>query len=87
MIPPKSVTKDGFELQIGTNHFGHFALTSLLMPLLAVAKAPRIVTLSSIAHWSGQIDFEDINGVNKKYKQVENVQSKQTGKSSVCSRT
>ena len=67
MIPPKSVTKDGFELQIGTNHFGHFALTSQLLPLLTAAEAPRIVTLSSIAHWSGQIDFEDINGENKKY--------------------
>jgi len=67
MIPPKSITKDGFELQIGTNHFGHFALTSHLMPLLSAAKAPRVVTLSSIAHWSGRIDFEDINGENKKY--------------------
>ena len=67
MIPPKSVTKDGFELQIGTNHFGHFALTSHLLPLLSAAQAPRIVTLSSIAHWSGRIDFEDINGEKKKY--------------------
>jgi NAD(P)-dependent dehydrogenase (short-subunit alcohol dehydrogenase family) len=67
MIPPQSTTKDGFELQIGTNHFGHFALTSHLMPLLSAAEKPRIVTLSSIAHWSGVIDLDDINGVNKKY--------------------
>ena len=67
MIPPKSTTKDGFELQIGTNHFGHFALTSRLMPLLSVAEKPRIVTLSSIAHWAGVIDLEDINGEKKKY--------------------
>ena len=67
MIPPQSTTKDGFELQIGTNHFGHFALTSHLMPLLSAAEKPRIVTLSSIAHWSGVIDLEDINGEKKKY--------------------
>ena len=67
MIPPQSTTKDGFELQIGTNHFGHFALTSHMMPLLSAAEKPRIVTLSSIAHWSGVIDLEDINGEKKKY--------------------
>lgn len=67
MIPPHSTTKDGFELQIGTNHFGHFALTSHMMPLLSAAEKPRIVTLSSIAHWSGVIDLEDINGEKKKY--------------------
>ena len=67
MIPPKSTTTDGFELQIGTNHFGHFALTSHLMPLLSAAKHPRVVTLSSIAHWAGRIDLADINGEKKKY--------------------
>lgn len=67
MIPPQSTTKDGFELQIGTNHFGHFALTLHIMPLLSAAEKPRIVTLSSIAHWSGVIDLEDINGEKKKY--------------------
>ncbi len=67
MIPPQSTTADGFELQIGTNHFGHFALTSHLMPLLSAAKHPRIITLSSIAHWSGRIDLNDINGKRKKY--------------------
>ncbi len=67
MIPPQSTTKDGFELQIGTNHFGHFALTLHMMPLLSAAEKPRIVTLSSIAHWSGVIDLEDINGEKKKY--------------------
>jgi NAD(P)-dependent dehydrogenase (short-subunit alcohol dehydrogenase family) len=67
MIPPQSTTADGFELQIGTNHFGHFALTSHLMSLLTAAPQPRVVTLSSIAHWAGQIDLEDINGKEKKY--------------------
>ena len=67
MIPPKSMTKDGFELQIGTNHLGHFALTAHLIPLLEQADSPRIVTLSSIANNMGVMDFEDLNGHNKKY--------------------
>lgn len=67
MIPPKSTTKDGFELQIGTNHLGHFALTYHLLPLLSRASSGRVVTLSSIAHWFGEIDFDDINGLEKKY--------------------
>ena len=67
MIPPASTTADGFELQIGTNHIGHFALTAGLLPLLERAAAGRIVTVSSIAHWAGRIDFEDLNGRQKKY--------------------
>jgi len=67
MIPPKSMTRDGFELQIGTNHLGHFALTAHLIPLLEQADSPRIVTLSSIANNMGVMDFEDLNGHNKKY--------------------
>jgi len=87
MIPPQSTTVDGFELQIGTNHFGHFALTSHLMPLLTAAPQPRVVTLSSIAHWAGQIDLQDINGKEKKIRQVGDVQPKQVGKLVVCART
>jgi NAD(P)-dependent dehydrogenase (short-subunit alcohol dehydrogenase family) len=54
MAPPRRrETTDGFELQFGTNHLGHFALTGLLMPNLLEAPAPRVTTVSSIAHHSG----------------------------------
>jgi NAD(P)-dependent dehydrogenase (short-subunit alcohol dehydrogenase family) len=54
MTPPRHrVTADGFELQFGTNHLGHFALTGLLMPNLLAAPAPRVTTVSSIAHHRG----------------------------------
>ena len=54
MAPPRRrETDDGFELQFGTNHLGHFALTGLLMPHLLQAPAPRVTTVSSIAHHSG----------------------------------
>jgi len=61
MAPPtRLVTKQGFELQFGTNHLGHFALTGLLLPLLMGATGSRIVTVSSFAHEAGQIDFDDL---------------------------
>jgi NAD(P)-dependent dehydrogenase (short-subunit alcohol dehydrogenase family) len=67
MAPPKrQTTADGFELQFGTNYLGHFALTGRLLPLLKVGKA-RVVELSSIAHRSGKIHFEDLN-FQKGYK-------------------
>ena len=50
MTPVQAHTKDGFELQIGTNHLGHFALTGQLLPLLLAAEAPRVVTVSSVVH-------------------------------------
>ncbi len=54
MAPPRRrETSDGFELQFGTNHLGHFALTGLLMPHLLQAPAPRVTTVSSIAHHAG----------------------------------
>jgi NAD(P)-dependent dehydrogenase (short-subunit alcohol dehydrogenase family) len=66
MAPPKRLqTTDGFELQFGTNVLGHFALTGLLLPLLRQAAedsatAPRIVTIASIAHKRGRLNFDDL---------------------------
>ena len=62
MALPRTLTKDGFEMQIGTNHLGHFALTGLLMDRLAAAPHARIVTVSSQAHRMGSIDFDDMMG-------------------------
>ncbi len=60
MAPPSRVeTVDGFELQIGTNYLGPFALTGLLLPLLRAADAPRVTTMSSIAARSGRIRWDD----------------------------
>jgi NAD(P)-dependent dehydrogenase (short-subunit alcohol dehydrogenase family) len=64
MIPPRSRTKDGFELQFGTNHLGHFALTNLLLPSVT----GRVVTVSSDAHKAGRMDFDDLNWERKKYR-------------------
>ena len=50
MAPPRAETADGFELQLGTNHLGHFALTGLLLGNLQAGRAPRVVTVSSAAH-------------------------------------
>ena len=61
MIPPYSTTADGFELQFGTNHLGHFALTGLLLPTLMKAKDGRVVTVASNAHRFGRINFSDPN--------------------------
>lgn len=62
MVPPtRQVTEDGFELQLGTNYLGHFALTARLLALLRAGDRPRVVTLSSIAARSGSIDFDDLN--------------------------
>ena len=63
--PARALTVDGFERQFGTNHLGHFALTGLLLPLLSGAPAPRVVTISSIAHRRGRIDFNDLQGARR----------------------
>jgi NAD(P)-dependent dehydrogenase (short-subunit alcohol dehydrogenase family) len=62
MAPPRRVTVDGFESQLGTNHLGHFALTGLLLGMLLAAPQPRVVTLSSGAHRMGRINFDDLQG-------------------------
>ncbi|MFK8054764.1 MAG: oxidoreductase [Saprospiraceae bacterium] len=67
MACPFSKTEDGFEIQMGTNHFGHFALTGLLMPLLKKTTSSRIVATSSIAHKQGDINFADVNWKQRKY--------------------
>jgi len=61
MATPPRQTADGFELQLGTNHLGHFALTGLLLDRLKAAPTPRVVTVSSLAHRVGSIDFDDLN--------------------------
>ena len=59
---PRRETEDGFEMQLGTNHFGHFALTGQLFPLLRVAPGSRVVTVSSLAHLFGFINFVNLHG-------------------------
>ena len=63
MAAPYALTVDGFESQIGTNHLGHFALTNLLLPKLS----DRVVTVSSMAHWPGRINFDDLNWKSRRY--------------------
>jgi NAD(P)-dependent dehydrogenase (short-subunit alcohol dehydrogenase family) len=60
MMTPKSTTKDGFELQLGTNHLGHFAFTGRLMELLLATPLSRVVTVSSLSHRFGRIRFDDL---------------------------
>jgi NAD(P)-dependent dehydrogenase (short-subunit alcohol dehydrogenase family) len=64
MAVPKSRTADGFEMQIGTNHLGHFALTNLLLPQVR----DRVVTVSSTAHGMGKIDLDDLNWERRRYE-------------------
>lgn len=61
-LPKRQQTEDGFEMQLGTNYLGHYALTARLLPQLRRAGAPRIVNLSSLAHRSGAINFDDLQG-------------------------
>jgi NAD(P)-dependent dehydrogenase (short-subunit alcohol dehydrogenase family) len=60
MMPPRSTTAQGFELQFGTNHLGHFALTGRLLERLAAAGSARVVTVSSLEHRPGRLDFDDL---------------------------
>ncbi len=70
MMPPYSKTADGFELQFGTNHLGHFALTGLLLDLILKTENSRIVTVSSSGHKAGKLDFDDLNWEKRKYKKL-----------------
>ncbi|MGV9773822.1 oxidoreductase [Streptosporangium sp. NPDC003464] len=63
---PRQTTADGFEMQFGTNHLGHFALTGLLLPHLLARPGARVVTVSSDAHSLGRIDFDDL-GLERHY--------------------
>ena len=67
MAVPFEKTADGFELQFGTNHLGHFALTILLIDMLKKVPGSRVVTVSSGAHSVGMLDFGDLNWENRKY--------------------
>ncbi|MBB3605114.1 NAD(P)-dependent dehydrogenase (short-subunit alcohol dehydrogenase family) [Mycolicibacterium sp. BK556] len=60
MMTPKQTTQDGFELQFGTNHLGHFALTGLLLDRLLATPGSRVVTVSSNGHRFGSINFDDL---------------------------
>lgn len=65
MAPPRQQTADGFELQFGTNHLGHFALTGLLLGQMQGREGARVVTVSSTAHRLGRIRFDDLQGARR----------------------
>ncbi|GAB6855635.1 SDR family oxidoreductase [Asaia astilbis] len=70
MAPPqRRTTQDGFELQFGTNHLGHFALTGKLLPALIAGEA-HVVTIASLAAWKGEIPFDDLNATES-YKRFD----------------
>ena len=70
MFPPKQTTDDGFELQLGTNHLGHFALTGLLLEQMLPVPGSRVVTVSSTAHrLRARINFGDLQG-ERSYRRV-----------------
>jgi NAD(P)-dependent dehydrogenase (short-subunit alcohol dehydrogenase family) len=68
MVPPLGRTRQGFELQFGTNHLGHFALTARLFPLLERTPRSRIVVVASTAQNFGRIDFDDLNWERRSYR-------------------
>jgi NAD(P)-dependent dehydrogenase (short-subunit alcohol dehydrogenase family) len=71
MTPPeRDITTDGFELQFGANHLGHFALTGHVLPLLRAAQTPRVISLSSLAARTGRMHFDDLQFENG-YKAME----------------
>jgi NAD(P)-dependent dehydrogenase (short-subunit alcohol dehydrogenase family) len=76
MATPRRLTEDGFELQLGTNHLGHFALTGRLLPALLRGEGTRVVTLSSGAHRTGRISFDDLGGERRYFRWAAYGQSK-----------
>jgi NAD(P)-dependent dehydrogenase (short-subunit alcohol dehydrogenase family) len=68
MVPPLGRTAQGFELQFGTNHLGHFALAGRLLPLVLRTPAARVVVVSSSAQNYGRIDFDDLNWERRPYR-------------------
>jgi len=76
MVPPYGKTAQGFETQFGVNHLGHFALTGSLLDLITNTPGSRIVTVSSVAHLMGKIDFSDLNWENGYKAQAAYGQSK-----------
>ncbi len=70
MMPPPSKTKQGFELQFGVNHLGHFALTGLLLERITATEGARIVNVSSQAHRQGKMDFDDLDFEARGYKRM-----------------
>ena len=76
MAPPYQRTADGFELQLGVNHLGHFALTGLLLPRMRGQEGPRVVTVSSNGHKPGRIDFDDLQSQRRYRRWAAYYQSK-----------
>jgi len=66
-LESRQLTKNGTEMHMATNHFGHFALTGKLLPLLLAAENSRVVVVSSLAYKSGTINFDDLNWEDREY--------------------
>jgi NAD(P)-dependent dehydrogenase (short-subunit alcohol dehydrogenase family) len=75
-LPQRTPTKQGFEMQFGTNHLGHFALTGLLLPALLNRESSRIIVVSSIAHKRGRINFNDLQAEQRYDPRAAYTQSK-----------
>jgi NAD(P)-dependent dehydrogenase (short-subunit alcohol dehydrogenase family) len=76
MAIPRAETKDGFEMQLGTNHLGHFAFTALIIDKVIATPKSRVVTVSSGAHKPGRLHFDDLHGVKRYSKWGAYCQSK-----------
>jgi NAD(P)-dependent dehydrogenase (short-subunit alcohol dehydrogenase family) len=76
MAIPRTLTRDGFEMQLGTNHLGHFALLGVLADRLLDRPGARIVTVSSGVHWGGHVAFDDLMGERSYSKWTAYSQSK-----------
>jgi NAD(P)-dependent dehydrogenase (short-subunit alcohol dehydrogenase family) len=76
MIPPRTTTADGFELQLGTNHFGHFAYTGQVLDTLLRTPGSRVVTVSSLAHQQGRMRWDDLDWVRSYDRMAAYSQSK-----------